>query len=85
VAGLAGSSLDVCHGVADSLEVLGLLVGNADAALLLRGLDDLDHRKPVHVNAVCQRLVKLQVRDRHTGHVVDDLGEIRTDFFGGGH
>jgi hypothetical protein len=31
----AGSPLDVCHGVADRLEVLGLLVGNADAELLL--------------------------------------------------
>src|SRR5918998_5623535 len=78
-------ALDVGHGVADGLEVLGLLVGDADAELLLGGVDDLDHRQGVHVQVVGERLVELDVLGGDAGDLVHDLGQVGADLFGGGH
>src|SRR6476619_4486589 len=77
--------LDVRHGIADGLEVLGVLVGNGDAELLLATDDDLDHRERVDVEVVDEGLVQLDVLDRYTGDVVDELSELSADLFGGGH
>jgi hypothetical protein len=76
---------DVRHGIADGLEVLGVLVGNGDAEFLLATDDDLDHRERVDVEVVDEGLVQLDVLDRYTGDVVDELSELSADLFGGGH
>src|SRR5690606_10593661 len=82
VYGSAGGALDVGDGVADGLEVLGVLVGDGDAELVLAGVDDLDHGQRVDAQVVDEGLVQLHVLDSDAGDVVDDLGEVGADFFG---
>src|SRR6478735_2601699 len=77
--------LDERDGVADGLEVLHLVVGDRDAELLLGGDDHLDHGQRVHVEVVDERLVELYVVGVDAGDLVDDLGEVGADLFGGGH
>src|SRR5690349_8203783 len=77
--------LDVADGVADGLQVLDLVVGDAHRELLLGGDDDLDHRQRVHVEVVGERLLELDVAGGDAGDLVDDLGELGADLFGGGH
>src|SRR4051794_10831662 len=77
--------LDEGDGVADGLEVLHLVVGDRDAELLLGGHDDLDHGQRVDVEVVDEGLVELDVLDGDTRDLVDDLGEVGADLFGGGH
>src|SRR6478609_4063935 len=77
--------LDERDGVADGLEVLHLVVGDRDAELLLGGDDHLDHGQGVHVEVVDERLVELHVVGVDAGDLVDDLGEVGADLFGGGH
>ena len=72
-------------GVADGLEVLHLVVGDGHAELLLGGHDDLDHGQRVDVEVVDERLVELDVLDGDARDLVDDLGEVGADLFGGGH
>ena len=78
-------ALDERHGVADGLEVLDLVVGDGDAELLLGGDDDLDHGQGVDVEVVDEGLVELDVVGVDAGDLVDDLGEVGADLFGGGH
>src|SRR6478735_10668187 len=78
-------ALDEGDGVAHGLEVLDLVVGDRDAELLLGGDDDLDHGQRVHVQVVHERLVELDVVGVDAGDLVDDLGEVGADLFGGGH
>src|SRR3954453_20095195 len=77
--------LDERDGVTDGLEVLHLVVGDRDAELLLGGDDHLDHGQRVHVEVVDERLVELHVVGVDAGDLVDDLGEVGADLFGGGH
>ena len=56
-----------------------------DAELLLGGDDDLDHGQGVDVEVVDERLVELDVVGVDAGDLVDDLGEVGADLFGGGH
>src|SRR3954452_14348896 len=79
------SLLDVRHGVADGLEVLDGVVGDPHGELLLGGDDDLDHRQRVHVEVVGERLVELDVLGGDAGDLVDDVGKVGADLFGGGH
>src|SRR3954454_10417516 len=78
-------ALDEGDGVADGLQVLDLVVGDRDAELLLGGDDDLDHGQRVHVQVVHEGLVELDVVGVDAGDLVDDLGEVGADLFGGGH
>src|SRR3954454_12249269 len=83
--GVAGRVLDERDGVADGLEVLDLVVGDRHAELLLGGHDDLDHGERVDVEVLDERLVELDVLDGDARDLVDDLGEVGADLFGGGH
>ena len=67
---------DVLHGVTDGAEVLGLLVGDLDAELLLAGVDDLDHGQGVDVEIVGEGLLLGHLGLLDTGDVVDDVCEI---------
>src|SRR6476469_1941286 len=78
-------ALDEGDGVADGLEVLDLVVGDGHAELLLGGHDDLDHGERVDVEVVHEGLVQLDGVGVDAGDLVDDVGEVGTDFFGGGH
>src|SRR5664280_2682217 len=82
--GNAGSALctrDEAHGVADRLEVLDLVVGDAHAELLLGVDDDRHHRQRVDVEVVGEGLVELDGGGVQTGLFVDDLGETVEDLF----
>src|SRR6476661_7060581 len=83
--GSALRALDEGDGVADGLEVLDLVVGDGHAELLLGGHDDLDHGERVDVEVVDERLVQLDVVGVDAGDLVDDVGEVRSAFLGGGH
>ncbi|MPM55739.1 hypothetical protein SDC9_102536 [bioreactor metagenome] len=88
-AGDGGSSvlraLDVGDGVANGLQRLRVLIGNRDVEGLFAGVDDLDHRQRVDVQIVHEALLELHIVLIDTSNVVDDIGELRTDFLGGGH
>src|SRR5215213_3180796 len=77
--------LDEGDGVTDGLEVLDLVVGDADTELLLGGHDDLDHRQGVDVEVVDERLVGLDIVGSDAGDVLDDRGEVGLDLGGACH
>src|SRR5450631_1590559 len=72
---------DEAHGVADRLEVLDLIVGDAHAELLLRVDHDGHHRQRVDVEVVGEGLVELDGGGVQAGLFVDDLGETVEDLF----
>jgi len=74
--------LDVGDGIADGLEVLGLVVGNGDPEQLLTADQDLDHRETVDVQVLHEGLVELHVPDRVAGDVIDQFGELPQDVLG---
>jgi hypothetical protein len=71
--------LDVGDGVADSLEVLHLVVGDLDAELFLGGHHDLDHRQRVDVQVVGEGLFLGDVVRVHAGDLLEDLGQAGSD------
>src|SRR5665811_2274996 len=80
--GRTGSDLragDEAHGVADRLEVLDLVVRDADAELLLGIDDDRHHRERVDVEVVGEGLVELHRGGVKTRLFIDDLGETFED------
>src|SRR4029079_19610374 len=70
---------DEAHRVADRLEVLDLVVGDAHAELLLGVDDDRRHRQRVDAEVSLQGLVEPDVGGVQTGLCVDDLGETVED------
>ena len=71
---------DEVDGVADGVEVLDLVVGDAHAELLLGVDDDRHHRQRVDVEVVGERLVELDGVGRvEPGLLVDDLGQAGED------
>src|SRR4051794_1905634 len=71
--------LDVRHGVADRAQALHVVVGDADAELLLGVDDDGHHRQRVDVEVVGERLLGLDVARGDARLLVHDLGETLED------
>ena len=57
-------ALDVGDRITHGLQVLGILVGDRDAELVLARVDDLHHGEGVDTQVVDEGLVQLDVDDR---------------------
>src|SRR5918993_2953296 len=77
--------LDVADRVADGLDVAQLVVGDRDAELVLDRGGDLDHRQRVDVQVIGEGLLRGGVGGRHTGDLLQDLGQTGLDLLGAAH